>query len=65
MALPPTKTIWIFKGDKMTEAIGSKVPVGARVEFIRALYRRRALIRYKGEEIMTMRYCLRRVICCE
>jgi hypothetical protein len=47
-----------YKGDKWTRIIGSRIPIGAEVKLIRYCYRRRALIEYNGEQILTMSYCL-------
>lgn len=48
----------IFKGDKWTRLIGSRVPFGAVVKVIRYYPRRRVLIEYEGERLTTMLWCL-------
>jgi hypothetical protein len=50
----------IFKGDKWSKIIGSRIPLGSMVEVVRFCYRRRVLVRYQGEEILTMLWCLSR-----
>ncbi len=49
----------VFKGDKWTKIIGSRVPIGATIEVVRYCYRRRVIIRYVNEEMMTMLWCLK------
>jgi hypothetical protein len=48
----------IYKGDRITKLIGSRVPIGAEVKIIRFLFRRRVVIEYQGERMITMLYCL-------
>jgi len=53
--------IWrIFKGDRWTRAYGSRIPHGTRVRVLRFLPRRRALVEYNGEAILTMLWCLKK-----
>ena len=47
-----------FKGDKWTRAIGGLIPVGAEVEIIRFLFRRRVLVSWQGRKVLTMLWCL-------
>ncbi len=49
-----------FKGDKWTRALGSRIPEGAEVEVVRYCFRRRVLVRYQGELVFTMLWCLAR-----
>lgn len=48
----------IWKGDRWTRALGSRVPTGAVVSVERFMPRRRAVIRYEGETVTTMLWCL-------
>ena len=50
----------IFKGDRMTRMLGSRIPVGARVRVLRFYPRRRVLVEYGGETILTMLWCLKK-----
>ena len=47
-----------FKGDKWTRVFGSKIPCGAKVEIVKFYPRRRVWIKYQGEIIGTMLWCL-------
>ncbi len=47
-----------FKGDKWTRFNGSRIPFGAEVEVLRFYPRRRVMVLYKGEPILTMLWCL-------
>ena len=47
-----------FKGDKWTRMIGSRIPIGMMVKVIRYCARRRVLVEYQGETILTMLWCL-------
>lgn len=49
----------IFKWDKWCKVLGSRIPNGAEVEVLRFLYRRRVLVRYQGQTISTMLWCLK------
>ena len=51
----------IFKGDKWTKLLGSQVPAGAVVTVVRFCFRRRVIIEYKGEQILTMLWCLKKI----
>lgn len=50
----------IFKGDKWNKLLGSKIPDDTPVSVIKFYPRRRALIEYKGEQILTMLWCLKK-----
>ena len=50
----------IYKGDKWTKLLGSRIPLGAVVEVIKFYARRRVMVRYNGENILTMLWCLRK-----
>jgi hypothetical protein len=50
----------IFKGDKWNKLLGSKVPDGATVKVIKFYPRRRVVIEYNGEQILTMLWNLRK-----
>ncbi len=47
-----------FKGDKWTRILGSLIPVGAEVDLIKYCYRRRVLVEYQGQTVLTMLWCL-------
>ena len=49
----------IFKGDKYTRIEGSIIPIGTPVKVIRYMFRRRALVEYQGERILTILWCLK------
>ena len=59
----------IFKGDRYTRLIpklerffvGSRVPIGAVVRVVDFYPRRRAMIEYRGEQILTMTWCLKKL----
>ncbi len=51
----------IFKGDKWTRILGSRIPDGSQVCVIRFYPRRRALVEYEGMAILTMLWCLKKV----
>ena len=51
----------IFKGDRWTRAYGSRIPDGATVEVLKFCPRRRVLVRYEGEPILTMLWCLKKI----
>jgi hypothetical protein len=50
----------IFNGDKWTKSLGSLIPKGAEVEILKFCYRRRVLVKYQGQTILTMLWCLKR-----
>jgi len=54
----PNEMARIFKGDRWTEAYGSRIPVGATVVVRRFMPRRRVLVEWNGEPILTMLWCL-------
>jgi len=51
----------VFKGDKWTRLLGSRIPIGEVVKVIRFYPRRRVLVEYEGELIGTMLWCLAKV----
>ena len=55
-------TTRIFKGDKWNKILGSRIPVGAEVKVLRFFPRRRVLVEYEGEAILTMLWCIRKVM---
>lgn len=58
----PEPVYRIFKGDRATDIHGSRVPYGTRVQVIKFLPRRRAVIEYGGERILTMLWCLKKEV---
>lgn len=52
-------TMRLFRGDKWTRLYGSAIPVGATVDVLRFMPRRRVLVTYEGATYMTMLWCLR------
>jgi len=52
---------WTFKGDRWTRFYGSRIPVGAMVRVLRFMPRRRVLVEYQGEPILTLLWCLKKV----
>ena len=53
----------IFKGDKYTNMVGSRIPYGTIVRVVKFYPRRRVIVEYDGEEILTMLWCLRKIEC--
>ncbi len=51
----------IFKGDKWTRYLGSLIPVGSVVDVVRFYPRRRVIVEYQGEQILTMLWCLKKL----
>lgn len=51
----------VFKGDRWTRAYGSRIPVGAVVRVLRFMPRRRVLVEYGGEPILTPLWCLKKM----
>jgi hypothetical protein len=49
-----------FKGDKATDIHGSRIPYGTQVRVIKFLRRRRVVVEYLGERILTMLWCLKK-----
>jgi hypothetical protein len=49
-----------FKGDRWTRVYGSRIPHGTRLRVLRFLPRRRVLVEYNGEPILTMLWCLKK-----
>ena len=50
----------ISRGDPWTRAYGSIIPVGAVVDVIRFMPRRRVLVLWEGREINTPLWCLKK-----
>ena len=50
----------IFKGDKWTRLLGSRIPTGATVTVVKFWPRRRVWVEYNSEIIGTMLWCLRK-----
>jgi len=50
----------IFKGDKWNRLLGSRIPFGTVVEVIKFYPRRRVMVEYNGEPILTMLWCLKK-----
>ena len=50
----------IFKGDKWTRILGSRIPDGSLVRVVRFYPRRKALVEYEGVAILTMLWCLKK-----
>lgn len=53
-------TYRIFKGDRWTRYYGSRIPIGAMVEVVKFYPRRRVMVKYQGERILTMLWCLKK-----
>ncbi len=51
----------IYNGDKWTKLLGSRIPIGSIVRVIKFYPRRRVMVDYNGEPILTMSWCLKRV----
>lgn len=51
----------IFKGDKWTNLLGSRIPYGSVVNVVRFFQRRRVIVEYQGEHILTMLWCLKKI----
>jgi len=51
----------IFKGDKWTKLLGSRIPIGSIVNVVRFYPRRRVIVEYQGEHILTMLWCLKKL----
>lgn len=56
------KTYKVWRAIKSKEGIPFKVPVGSIVEVIKNYPRKRVLISYDGELILTLQSCLRKII---
>ena len=52
----------IFKGDKWTRSIGSRIPEGAIVSVVKFYPRRRVMVEFQGEQILTMLWCLKKLV---
>jgi len=50
-----------FKGDKWTRYYGSRIPIGATIRVLKFYPRRRVLVEYEGQRILTMLWCLKKV----
>jgi len=51
----------IYKGDKWTRMLGSRIPIGTVVEVVKFYPRRRVMVEYQGEKILTMLWCLKKI----
>jgi hypothetical protein len=51
----------IFKGDKWTRILGSRIPEGTVVNVVKFYFRRRVIVEYNGEQILTMLWCLKKL----
>jgi len=51
----------IYKGDIHTHIHGSRIPYGSVVEVVKFWPRRRVWVRYNGEVIGTMLWCLKKI----
>lgn len=56
-----TEQLRIFKGDKWTRLLGSRIPEGSVVTVVRFWPRRRVWVDYQGEIIGTMLWCLKKL----
>ena len=54
------KLMMIYKGDKWTKIYGSKIPIGASVYVMKYCYRRRVLVEYNGEIVLTLLWCIKK-----
>ena len=53
-----------FKGDKWSRSLGSRIPIGTIVRVIKFLPRRRVIVEYNREPILTMLWCLEKIESC-
>jgi hypothetical protein len=53
--------IRIFKGDRWTRLLGSQIPEGTVVNVVRFCFRRRVIVEYKGEQVLTPLWCLKKI----
>jgi len=53
-------TTRIFKGDKWTRAMGSRIPEGTIVNVVKFCPRRTVIVEYLGEKIITKLWCLKK-----
>jgi len=51
----------IFKGDKWTKMMGSRIPHGVIVQVVKFCPRRTVIVEYMGERIITKLWCLEEV----
>ena len=51
----------VFKSDKWARIYGCRIPIDSIVEVIKFYPRRKVLIKYNGESILTMLWCLRKL----
>ena len=51
----------IFKGDKWNRLLGSIIPDGEMVEVARFFPRRKVLMEYEGQPVLTMLWCLKKI----
>ena len=57
---PAGPTVKIWRARRSVDGYTYKVPVGAEVEVVRNFPRKRVLVRYQGELILTLQGCLRK-----
>jgi len=57
-------TTKVWRAQRTREGYPYIVPVGAEVEVIRNFPKRRVLVSYQGELILTMQGCLRKQLSC-
>jgi len=55
-------TTRIYKGDKWTRAMGSRIPEGTVVNVVKFCPRRTVIVEYLGEKIITKLWCLKKLI---
>jgi len=51
----------IYKGDKWARILGSRIPIAMVVEVVKFYPRRRVMVEYQGERILTMLWCLEKI----
>jgi len=49
----------VYRGDKWARLFGSRIPFGAVVDVTRYCPRRRVIVAYGGERMLTMLWCLK------
>ena len=53
-------TTRIFKGDRYTREYGSRIPPGQTVNVVKFYPRRRVLVEFQGQKILTLLWCLKK-----
>ncbi len=51
----------LFKGDRCTKTMGTRIPHGSVVEVIKFCPRRTVIVEYMGERIITKLWCLKKM----